>query len=122
MPDMSIRGISQEDYDALKSQASAAGKGLETWAREILLTTLKAPVVKKRYAYRVYSKSGSRGKVTRYDDGPNGTSGTFADFNQEEANAIHRAEDLVRRNEIGDREKAVAFLQQVFEEVMEVPV
>src|SRR5690348_13856916 len=61
MPDMSIRGFSEDDYAALKAQASAAGKGLETWARETLLNTLKTPVVKKRYAYRVYTASGGHG-------------------------------------------------------------
>lgn len=122
MPDMSIRGFSQEDYDALKAQASIAGKGLETWARETLLSTLKAPVIKKRYAYRVYSASGARGKITRYDDGPNSTSATFSNFNQQEADIIKRAEDLIRRNEVGDREKAIALLQTLFEEVMEVPI
>lgn len=122
MPDMSIRGFSEEDYAALKEQARRAGKPLEGWAREILLKTLKSPIVKERYAYRVYSKSGGRGKITRYENGPNGTSGTFANFGQEEAEAMRRAEDLMRRNEVGDREKAIALLQDTFEEVMEVPV
>lgn len=122
MPDMSIRGFSEDDYAALKSQASAAGKGLETWARETLLNTLKAPVVKARYAYRVYAASGGHGKITRHSSHVNGTSATFSNFNQEEAAAMKRAEDLVRRNEPGDREKAVSLLQQTFEEVMEVPV
>ena len=122
MPDMSIRGFSEEDYAALKSQASAAGKSFEAWAREILLATLKAPVVKERYAYRVYAATGGRGKITRHSDHVNGTSATFSGFNQHEADGIKKAEDLIRRNEVGDREKAVALLQQTFEEVVEVPV
>jgi|SRR4029077_6394241 len=122
MPDMSIRGISQEDYDALKNLAAAAGKSLETWARDTLRSFLYAPVIKERYAYRVYSENGGRGKITRRSDDVNGTSETFANFGQEEADALRRAADLIRRNEVGDREKAVVLLQQVFEEVMEVPV
>lgn len=122
MPDMSIRGFSQEDYAALKGQASVAGKGLETWAREILLATLKAPVVKERYAYRVFSKNGGYGKITRQSDAPNETSDTCRGFSEEEAKVLSRAADLMRRNEPGDREKAVALLQSAFEEVMEVPV
>lgn len=122
MPDMSIRGLSEEEYAALKEQSRVAGKPFESWARETLLRTLKEPVIKTRYAYRVYSHSGGRGKITRYNDDPNGTSGTFANFSQEEANAMRLAEDLMRRNEVGDREKAIALLQRTFEEVMEVPV
>lgn len=122
MPDMSLRGFSDDQYAGLKAQANAAGKGLEPWAKETLLATLKAPVIRERYAYRVYSTGGGRGKVTRHSDHPNATSATFSGFNQEEADAMKRAEDLIRRNEAGDRERAVALLQQTFEDVMEVPV
>lgn len=122
MPDMSIRGFSEDDYAALKAQASGAGKGLETWARETLLNTLKAPMIKQRYAYRAYATGGGHGKISRHDDGPNGTSATFDHFNRKESEVFRRAEDLIRRNEAGDRERAVALLLQTFEDVVEVPL
>ncbi len=123
MPDMSIRGISEEEYAALKQHAQAAGKSLETWARDLLLASANKPVVKERYAYRFYTKAGGgHGKITRRDNRPGGTGSVYTGLSREEADAVRRIEDIIRRNDPGDRERAVAMLMERFEDVVEVPV
>jgi hypothetical protein len=52
---------------------------------------------------------------------PNGIGGGASNFSEEEFEAYKRAEDLIRRNGPGDREKAVAMLQSAFEDVVEIP-
>lgn len=117
-----IRNIPDEVMSALEQKAQAAGVSSEEWIRSLLVREASEPMVRERYAYRVYAKSGARGKITRHSDHPNGTSATYENFGEEEASVMRRAADLMRRNDPGDREKAVALLQSVFEEVMEVPV
>jgi len=122
MSDLLIRDVSEATLAALSEKAKFDGMDRQTWVRAQLDRIAASPAVKECYAYRVYSMSGSRGTIKRHSNHPNGTSATFANFSQEEADIIHKAEDLIRRNGPGDREKAVALLQGMFEEVMEVPV
>lgn len=117
-----IRNIPDDVMAAIEQKAQAAGVSSEEWIRGLLVREASTPIVRERYAYRVYAKSGARGKITRHSDHPNGTSATYENFNEDEAKVLSRAADLMRRNDPGDREKAVALLQSAFEEVMEVPV
>lgn len=119
--DILVRNVPEDIDTALKTHAKAAGMDrmefiLSQWQR-----LLEQPIVTERYGYRVYGKTG-QGLIKRYSDHPNGTSATFAEFDQEEANAIKRAEDFIRRNQPGDREKAIALLQEAFGDVFEIPV
>jgi hypothetical protein len=123
MPDILIRDVPDDVARALTEKAMRAGTmDRQAWIRKKLIELAAEPIITERYAYRVYSESGSKGMIKRYSDHPNGTSATFSNFSQQEADTIHKAEDLIRRNGPGDREKAVALLQGAFEEVMEVPV
>ena len=121
MADILIRDIPEEVATALSQKAVAAGKDRMAYIRDLLTKVASEPIVSERYAYRVYGKDG-KGKITRHSDHPNGTGSVFTNFGQEDVNTIQKAEDLIRRNGVGDREKAVALLQQQFEEVVEVPV
>lgn len=122
MPDILIRDVPEDIANWLTVKAAESGIDRMAYIRNLLTQHASGPVVKERYAYRVYTTSGARGKITRHSDHPNGTGSGFSGFNQEEADAMRRAEDFIRRNEVGDREKAVALLQATFEEVMETPV
>ncbi len=122
MTDILIRSVPDTVADQLADMAAAAGEDRMAYIRKLLVQHVAGPVVRERYAYRVYTAHGGRGKITRDSNHPNGTGATFTGFSQEEATVMQRVEDLVRRNEPGDREKAVALLQQTFEDVMEVPV
>lgn len=119
--DILIRNVPEEVDAALRVHAKAAGMDRMEYILAQWQKLLEQPVVTERYGYRVYGKQG-RGLVKRHSDHPNGTSATFADFDQEEVSSIKMAEDLIRRNQPGDREKAVAKLQETFSEVFEVPV
>ena len=121
MADLLIRDIPEEVMAALSQKASAAGQDRMSWIRAQLVKLASEPIITERYAYRVYSESGSRGLIRRLSDHPNGVSATYQSFSEDEARAMDKAADLIRRNGPGDREKAVALLQDAFEEVMEVP-
>lgn len=120
--DILVRNVPEDVVSALNAHAQAAGLDRLTWILQEWGKLASQPIIKERYAYRVYSAGGKKGKITRHSDHLNGTGSVFSQFNQEEADIIHRAEDLMRRNGPGDRERAVALLQGTFEEVVEVSV
>jgi hypothetical protein len=118
---ISIRGLSDGFLEKAEVKANAVGKNREAYLRDELERIISEPLVKERYAFRVYGKNG-RGTLRRLGDHPNETGATFSNFSQEEADAIHRAEDYMRRSGPGDREEALYALKGTFEEVFEVPV
>lgn len=121
MPDILIRNVPEEVADALDIKAKAAGaEHRQAWLAQQLERLAVTP---ERYAYRVYGQRGSKGAIRRYSDHVNGTSTTFSNFNQEEASTMERAENLIRRNGIGDKEQAYKLLVEQFgtDQVFEVP-
>lgn len=122
MSDLLIRDIPDDIMAALSQKASAAGKDRMNFIRDLLVKVAAEPIITERYAYRVYSESGSKGIIKRYSNHPNGTTHVYQSFSEAEAQVMDKAADLIRRNGPGDREKAVAMLQGTFEEVMEIPV
>ena len=119
MADILIRGVSDDDANILSQKAKAVNEDRIHW----LATQLhKLAVVPETYAFRVMGQTG-KGTIRRYSDHVNGTSATFRNFNQDEADAMERAENFIRRNAPGDREKAVSLLVSQFGEdnVFEVP-
>lgn len=120
--DILIRDISKEDAEALDIKAKGAGaKDRSQWLTEQLH---QMAVLPERYAYRVYGASGGKGTVRRFSDHPNGTSPTFSNFNQQEADAMEHASNFIRRNAPGDKERAFNILVETFgpDNVFEVPV
>jgi hypothetical protein len=65
------------------------------------------------YGFRVLGQVG-KGMVKRYSNHVNGTGATFSNFNQDEIDAMERAENFIRRNQPGDKEKAYSVLVEQF--------
>jgi hypothetical protein len=118
MAQFHIRDFPDELVEKVDALAAAAGQRRETWLRELVINATKQPVVKKEYSIRVYGAEG-KGIIRRYGDGPNNVGGGGSNFSQDETLAYNKAKDYVSRNGLGDREKAIAILQEVFEEVFE---
>jgi len=120
MMDILVRGISEEDAQALDQKAKSAGKDRSPWLADQLHKMAALP---EFYAFRVIGQVG-KGKISRHSNHVNGTGATFSNFNQDEADAMQRAENFVRRNQLGDKEKAYNVLVVQFGEdnVFEVPV
>lgn len=124
MPDILIRDIPEDVANKLTSKAALDGaKDRQTWLREQLVKLASEPEIKERYAYRVFGATG-RGNIRRLSDHINGTSATCSQFTRAERETFDRAEALIRRNALGDREKALHLLYEKFGEdnVFEVPV
>ena len=120
MPDMHIQGIPEDVVLSLRELATSAGVPENIWIRDYVITSLRAlsPTPKQAYVLRSKGKQGSYGIIwRRYNEPCLQTKGTFVDPHQEEAFA--KAEELVRRNGIGDRELAIKVLQTAFEQVTE---
>lgn len=122
MPDILIRDVSEEVANALDIKAKAAGaEHRMAWLRSQLERLAVTP---EQYAFRVYGQSGGKGNIRRYSNHPNGTGSTFSNFSQQEADTMHRAEEFIRRNTPGDRERAFKLLVEQFgtDNVFEMPV
>jgi hypothetical protein len=119
--DIVIKNIPENVVSALNAHAQAAGMDRMAWILQEWAKLAQQPIIKERYAYRVYGKVG-KGIIRRLSNDPNGVGGGCSDFSEEEFTIYKKAQDLMRRNDPGDREKAVALLQGAFEEVMEVSV
>jgi len=119
--DILVRDIPPEVDAALKAHAEAAHMSRNEYILAQWRKLIEQPIITTRYGYRVYGKAG-RGIIKRYSDDPRGTSATCVDFDAAEADALKQAEDLIRRNQPGNREEAVAILHEAFREVFEAPV
>jgi hypothetical protein len=119
--DILVRNVSDEVASALQAHAQAAGLERQAYILQEWGKLASQPLIKERYAYRVYGKEG-KGIIRRMSNDAGGIGGGCSEFSEEEFKAYQRAQDLIRRNGPGDREKAVAMLQSVFEDVMEVSV
>lgn len=120
--DILIRDVPEDVAQALTEKALRDGTmDRQAWLRKKLTELASVP---ERYAFRVYGQSGGKGAVRRHSDHPNGTGTTFGNFSQEEADVMHRAEEFIRRNGIGDKEKAYNLLVEQFgiDNVFAVPV
>lgn len=117
--DLLIRRMPKASLDVLSQKAKAVNQDRQDYVKDLLV---KAAVVPERYAYRVMGQVG-KGAIRRFSDHVNGTSTTFSNFNQDEHDAMQRAENFIRRNQPGDREKALEMLFAQFGEdnVFEIP-
>jgi hypothetical protein len=123
MSDILLRDIPQELADALSQMAQAAGKDRQAWIKEQLSLLASGPILRERYAIKFYNSGNSgKGRITRRSSDLNGTTGTYANLNEDEAKAVEMATDLVRRNQQGDLAEAMWNLKNVFDNVFEEPV
>jgi hypothetical protein len=122
MTDILIRNIPDEVADSLTQRAANQGIDRMSLIREKIIEWSQGPIVHERYAYRFYGPDGAYGVCKRVSDHVNGISGTSNGLNGEQADAVRRAKDLMRRNNPGDQLKAYDLLKANFEEVFEVSV
>lgn len=123
MPDILIRDVPQEVADALSQMAQASGKDRMTWIKEQLVSLASGPILRERYAIKFYNNGNTgKGRIVRRSNDLNGTTGTYANLNEDEARAVEVATDLVRRNQSGDLAEAQWNLKNVFDNVFEEPV
>lgn len=115
-----IRDIPDETMDLIERKAAASSKNTEAYIRDLLIRDASEPVIRARYAYRIYGKEG-KGLLRRLSDDPRSIGGGCSNFSQEEFSAYERAQDLMRRNGAGDLQKALGILHEAFEDVVEVP-
>lgn len=113
-----VREVSDEAAAAVKAQAAAAGKSVETFIRDWLESHIDKPVISERYGYRAVGPG--KAVIKRHSSHPNGTVAIGEGWSQEQADTVQRARLLIQRNQAGDREQAVALLQSQFEIVVEV--
>jgi hypothetical protein len=118
MADLLIRNMDEGVLSALSDLAKGAGyDNRMDYVRAELVKIASAPLVKERYAIKVYGEQGE-GIIRRYGDGQPG--GGCKNLSQEEFDAYKKANFYVERNQPGDREKALMELGKAFQEVSEV--
>jgi hypothetical protein len=123
MPDILLREVPEEVAKALSQMAQAAGKDRHTWIKDQLSLLASGPILRERYAIKFYNAANEgKGRITRRSNDLGGTTGTFANLNENEARAVEMATDRVRRNQQGDLAEAMWNLKNVFDNVFEEPV
>ena len=119
MAQMSIR-MDADQYARIQSAARISGNSMESWARDLLLAAAAAPATPERYG--IHGRVPGRVTLKRFGARPNDTVLMGEGWTLAQADAVKEAEDLVRRNEPGDRASAVALIKQHFKIVAEVGV
>jgi hypothetical protein len=120
MPDKLIRGFSQEEADELEARAAASGNSFQEWGKRVLLQAVKAP--EERYAFKGYGPDGAYIFIRRMSNHLNGVGGSARNLNSNQMDVYKMAQDLIRRNSPGDRERAMGELQKVDFELFDAPV
>jgi|SRR5579872_4116432 len=121
MPNLNVTDLPEETMAGLTAKARAAGyPDRLSYVRDLLNKDAQSPLIAERYAYRFYGPGEATGIIRRLSNHVNGIGGGSDHCTMKQMQAIKQAQDLMRRNGAGDREKAVAILQGEFEEVFEV--
>jgi hypothetical protein len=123
MPDILVRDVPPEVADALTERARAAGMDRQEWLRHHFVQLVQLPLVKVSYTLRFFGPQDEvYGYVKRSPDGKVGFQlRPVALLTNEQRLAFRQAGESVRRNDPGDREKALKILSGAFEEVYEIP-
>lgn len=122
MPDILLRGFSDEDMDRMAQAAQAAGQDRMNWAKGLLVAAASGPLTRKRYAYRGLAENGASFTLRRLDDGPKGVHGGADRCDQAQIDADRQARLLFARNEPGDRERGLGLLRDAGFEIFEIAV
>lgn len=123
MPDILVRDVPPKVADALTERARAAGMDRQEWLRQYFVQLVQLPLVKVSYTLRFFGPQDEvYGYVKRSPDGKVGFQlRPVALLTNEQRLALRQAGESVRRNDPGDREKALKILSGAFEEVYEIP-
>jgi hypothetical protein len=123
MPDILVRDVPSEVAEALTERARAAGMDRQEWLRQHFAQLVEQPMVKVSYTFRFFGPQEEvHGYISRF---PSGHSGgelrPHTPLTEAQQSAFRRANEYVRRNEPGDRERAFKLLSDAFEEAYEKP-
>lgn len=123
MPDILVRDVSSEVADALIERARAAGMDRQEWLRLQFAQLVQLPLVKVGYTLRFFGPQEEvYGSLRRSPDGKVSFQlHPVQILSPEQRLAFRQAGEAVRRNDPGDREKALKLLGGAFEEVFEIP-
>lgn len=116
MPAISVRGFSDDEYTLLKRAAGA--KGLEPWAREVLLRAAQPPEVRATYTLRA-NTGPVYVEIRRTEDSLSDPRPFLRALDEHQRSAFEQALQFVKRNDPGDREAAIIALGRGFENVRE---
>jgi len=118
VPDLLLRGFTQQELDWMGAYAEAQGIDRHTWAKRVLLREVKEPVVRTRYGLYIRNRNGVPFEIIRSGDRPEDTAiWDGVDAGQEDQQLIGQAAQLIRRNHMGDREQAMDLLKKAGYEV-----
>lgn len=120
MPDLTIRNLPQATIDALSAHAERAGTSREAWLRQELARLVEQPLTPRFYALKALGPEGACAIIRRHDNQPNIADVTGNRWTAAQNEVVQQAVSLVVRNKPGDRERAIAALLTVFEQVFEV--
>src|SRR5437667_3690754 len=111
---------SNEQVTRWHAAAEAVGLSWEEWARQQLDAATAAPIIRARYGYQGIAENGAQIRIVRYGEAQNAVQ--TDNCTPEQIEAFIQAQDLIRRNRAGDRERAVGLLQNAGFNLLEVPV
>ncbi|MCG8351684.1 MAG: hypothetical protein MI924_28280 [Chloroflexales bacterium] len=120
MPDLTIRNLPQATIDALSAHAERAGTSREAWLRQELARLVEQPVTPRLYALKALGPDLACAIIRRHNNLPSIADVTGGHWTASQRNVVQEAAELVVRNQPGDRERAIAMLLSVFEQVFEV--
>ena len=123
MPDILVRDVLPEVADALTERARAAGMDRQEWLRLQFAQLVQLPMVKTSYTLRFFGPQEEvYGSLRRSPDGKiSFRLQPVQTLSPEQRLAFRQAGEAVRRNDPGDREKALRILGGAFEDVFEIP-
>ena len=116
MPDILIRDVSDAVASALSEKARAAGMDRQTWLLAQFEQLASQPVIRSTYILKAFGPGPSFAQIRRL---PTDIGGGATNLSQTQMNAYKKAQEYVKRNGTGDREKAYGLLNEQFEEVFE---
>ena len=122
MPDILVRDVPSEVADSLTERARAAGMDRQEWLRQHFAHLVLLPIVKVSYTLRFFGPQEEvYGYIKRSPDGKVRLQlRPVALLTNEQRLAFRQAGESVRRNDLGDREKAFKILSGAFEEVFDL--
>jgi antitoxin FitA-like protein len=123
-----VRDVPDHITHALDARARQDGVSREAWLRARFVELVSKARVRPAYAiYFMQSRAPRLSGRISFRNGSTDGSCLIGDVagrttpTAEEFGAFERAKELVRRNEVGDRERAIATLMEVFDTVLEIP-
>ncbi|MGO8947743.1 MAG: FitA-like ribbon-helix-helix domain-containing protein [Ktedonobacterales bacterium] len=125
MPTLIIRDVPEDIVRQLDARALAAGKSREAWLRDELAALAQEVQVRTNYIihFAKRGENGFGGAVMQHDGSDEGSYliGNNYRIPQIAFDTYFEARRLVGRNQLGDREAAMALLAKICDDVYETP-